>query len=192
MAEPKTKLLILDLDETLIYATERPLAHPFDFQVGPYFVYKRPYVNDFLRASQDWFEVAVWTSASPSYAIEIVEALFPYAPFFVWASDRCTQAYDPERGEHFSVKNLRKVKQRGYQLEQVIVVDDTAEKHQQNYGNLVRVIEWTGDLEDTELLLLMPYLQELRTVENIRAVEKRDWRSQVLNPLREGASGAAV
>ncbi len=177
MTEPKTKLLILDLDETLIYASERPLAHLPDFRAGPYLVYKRPYVDDFLKACQEWFEVAVWTSASPSYAAEIVEALFPYPPSFVWASDRCTQAYDPERGEHFSVKNLRKVKPRGYRLEQIIVIDDTAEKHQQNYGNLVRVREWTGDLEDTELMLLLSYLQELRKADNIRIVEKRQWRT---------------
>ena len=180
MAQPEDNLLILDLDETLIYAVEEPLSRPADFQVGPFHVYKRPYVSEFLRACREWFEVAVWTSASPGYAAGIVEALFPYAPAFVWASDCCTRAYDPERGEHFSVKNLRKVKTRGYSLEQVIVVDDTAEKHGQNYGNLVRIRAWTGDLEDRELVLLRSYLERLRTVENVRAVEKRQWRAEVL------------
>lgn len=192
IAQPKDKLLILDLDETLIYATEQPLDYPPDFQVGPFLVYKRPFVSDFLTVCQDWFEVAVWTSASPSYAAGIVDALFPYAPSFVWASDRCTQAYDPECGEHYSVKNLRKVKQRGYRLEQIIVVDDTAEKHQQNYGNLVRVSKWTGNLEDTELLLLLSYLEKLRTAENIRTVEKRQWRSGVSIYPVERASGTTV
>lgn len=179
MDQFKDKLLILDLDETLIYAAEQALEYEPDFQVGPFFVYKRPFVSEFLAVCQGWFEVAVWTSASPSYAAGIVEALFPYAPVFVWASDRCGRGYDPECGEQFSVKNLRKVKQRGYRLEQVIVVDDTAEKHQQNYGNLVRIREWTGDLEDTELLRLLSYLEKLRTSENIRTVEKRQWRTGV-------------
>ncbi len=189
MASLKDKLLILDLDETLIYATEQPLNYSPDFQVGPYLVYKRPFVDDFLLVCQYWFDVAVWTSASPGYAAGIVDALFPYAPAFVWASDRCTQAYDPERGEHFSVKNLRKVKQRGYRLEQIVVVDDTAEKHQQNYGNLVRVSAWTGELEDTELRLLLSYLQGLRAAENIRTVEKRQWRSGVSVYPALGAAG---
>lgn len=33
------KLLVLDLDETLIFGTERELERPCDFSVGPYFVY---------------------------------------------------------------------------------------------------------------------------------------------------------
>lgn len=189
MDQSKDKLLVLDLDETLICTVEQALEYPPDFRVGPFFVYKRPFVSEFLAVCQGWFEVAVWTSASPSYAARIVEALFSYAPVFVWASDRCGRGYDPERGEQFSVKNLRKVKQRGYRLEQVIVVDDTAEKHQQNYGNLVRVREWTGDLEDTELLLLLSYLEKLRTAENIRTVEKRQWRSGVSIYPVEKASG---
>ena len=42
------KLLILDLDETLIFATERPLTREADFRVGPYHVYGRPGLADFL------------------------------------------------------------------------------------------------------------------------------------------------
>lgn len=188
MLPSKEKLVILDLDETLIYATEHLLNYPPDFQVGLFLVYKRPYLDAFLAACQDWFEVGVWTSASPSYAAGIVDVIFPYTPAFVWAGDRCTQAYDPERGERFSVKSLRKVKQQGYRLEQIIMVDDTAEKHHQNYGNLVQVSEWTGNLADTELLLLMSYLQELRMAANIRAIEKRQWRSQVINSHKEATS----
>lgn len=42
------KLLILDLDGTLIFATERPLTREADFRVGPYPVYGRPGLPDFL------------------------------------------------------------------------------------------------------------------------------------------------
>lgn len=38
--EDKTLLLILDLDETLIYATEEPLEWEADFRVGHYHVYQ--------------------------------------------------------------------------------------------------------------------------------------------------------
>ena len=36
-----SRLLILDLDETLGFATEEKLARGEDFRLGPYFVYKR-------------------------------------------------------------------------------------------------------------------------------------------------------
>jgi NLI interacting factor-like phosphatase len=43
-------LLILDLDETLIYATEEPLQRVPDFIIGPYAVYRRPYLTEFLTS----------------------------------------------------------------------------------------------------------------------------------------------
>jgi len=70
------KLLILDIDETLIYATEASLPRQADFLVGQYHIYKRPFLDVFLKNCLDWFEVAVWTSSTPSYAIAIVSAIF--------------------------------------------------------------------------------------------------------------------
>jgi TFIIF-interacting CTD phosphatase-like protein len=72
----RKKLLILDLDETLIYATEASLPRKADFLVGQYHVYKRPFLDAFLKSCLDWFEVAVWTSSTPLYAIEIVSVIF--------------------------------------------------------------------------------------------------------------------
>ncbi|HEY0584531.1 MAG TPA: NIF family HAD-type phosphatase [Pseudoduganella sp.] len=45
------KLLIFDLDETLVHATTEPLPYPADFEWLEYFVYKRPYVNELLTQS---------------------------------------------------------------------------------------------------------------------------------------------
>ena len=42
MSDKSDKLLILDLDETLIHATPVPLAMPANFQFDRYHVYKRP------------------------------------------------------------------------------------------------------------------------------------------------------
>ena len=92
------KLLILDLDETLIYATEEPLDRESDFRVGPYYVYQRPHLEQFVTTCLGWFEVAVWTSSTRAYAIPVIEAIFPdpAALAFVWTSDRCSLAFDHE------------------------------------------------------------------------------------------------
>src|SRR5687768_16223889 len=71
---PEKKLLILDLDETLIHATQTPLERPAEFRVGPYAVYRRPHLELFLAQCLGWFEVAVWSSSSPLYAREVVQA----------------------------------------------------------------------------------------------------------------------
>jgi len=181
------KLLILDIDETLIYATEASLPRQADFLVGQYHIYKRPFLNVFLKKCLDWFEVAVWTTSTPSYAIAIVSALFenPKTLSFVWASDRCTVAYDMEWLEYYKRKNIKKVKRKGYRLESIIAVDDTHQKWEHSYGNLVRVKPFEGEETDDELKYLLLYLDQLRYEENIRSVEKRFWRHRLTRSIGE-------
>lgn len=172
MAVSTRKLLILDLDETLIHSSEHQLARPADFRVGRFHVYKRPYLDIFLARSLEWFDVAVWTSSSPQYAAEIVGAIFNDAALlaFLWANDRCTQAYDSEVMDYYWKKNLEKVKRQGRALASVIVVDDTQEAYRTSYGNLVKVSPFHGEGDDIELYLLLQYLDLLRDVGNARSM----------------------
>ena len=151
MDAPK-KLLILDFDESLIYATQASLHRQADFLVEPYHIYKRPFLDVFFKNCLDWFEVAFWTSSTPSYAIAIVSAIFenPKTRSFVWASDRCTVAYDVKWFEYYNRKNIKKVKGKGYRLKSIIAADDTPQKWERSYGNLVRVNPFEGDETDDE------------------------------------------
>ncbi|WKB50712.1 HAD family hydrolase [Eleftheria terrae] len=174
------KLLVLDLDETLIHATELPLERPEDFRVGPYCVYLRPQLKSFVSAMLDVFKVGVWTASGESYAAQVVERIFPVDSLeFVWSSQRCTVARDWDTGGYRTIKNLRKLKARGYALESIIAVDDTASKYARSYGNLVTVQEYRGAAHDAELPLLAQYLASLAGVPNVRAVEKRGWRERI-------------
>ena len=172
-------LLILDLDETLIFGSDRGVPRA-DFRVGPFDVMRRPHVDRFLSGVADGFDLAVWTSAGEAYAAGVVANVFgPLADrlAFVWSASRCTRKLDPDTGEVCDAKHLRKLRRRGVSLARLLVVDDSPEKHRQNYGNLVRVTPFTGDPADTELLDLLPFLERLRDVPDVRRVEKRGWRS---------------
>jgi RNA polymerase II subunit A small phosphatase-like protein len=171
-------LLILDLDESLVYGSETPLDRDADFQVGPYHVYRRPYLDDFLSNAFEWFEVAVWSSASGAYVRGVVEHVFQDRPSlkFVWPRDRCTQCLDPELLDYYWLKNLKKVKRLGYALERVLMVDDSPEKLQRQYGNHLQVRPFLGSTDDSELRDVLPFLETLRTAANLRTVEKRFWR----------------
>jgi len=171
------QLLILDLDETLIHATEHELDFAPDFKIEPYFVYKRPYLETFLAFCQQNFKVGIWTTAGSEFAKVVFENAFPknYSVEFIWSNKRCTRAFDPNLMEHYYIKNLAKLKRRGYRLEQTIMVDDTPRKLERNYGNLVRIKAWFGEADDSELLRLRNYLINLREAEDIRTVEKRGW-----------------
>ena len=188
MAKNQDKLLILDLDETLIRATETPLGRQSDFSVYTYHVYKRPYLDIFLTTCLNWFDVAVWTSSGSEYATKVVETIFadPQALAFVWTSNRCSIVYnhnldriDGDYPQYYSRKPLKKVKRRGYNLESVIAIDDSPKKWEKSYGNLVRVTPFEGDESDRELEHLLIYLDTLKNERNIRSIEKRGWQDKI-------------
>lgn len=169
--------MILDLDETLIHAAEAPLDRDAAFRCGPYHVYERPHVPEFLQACARHYEIAVWTSSTADYAACVVEhVMHGVCLEFLWARDRCTKCLDPESQEHYWVKDLKKVRRVGYDLERVLVVDDTRQKLERNYGNLVLVQEFTGDPDDRELVRLADYLVAIAGTADLRAIEKRSWR----------------
>ena len=177
------KLLLLDLDETLVHARDTPLEREEDFRVGEYFVYRRPHVDTFIAGVLARFDVAVWTSSGEHYAAQVIERIFPAGALkFVWSSRKCTMTRDWDTGEISNKKDLAKLKRQGYPLESVIAVDDTPSKYSRSYGNLVTVTEFLGDTADDELPLLLRYLETLIPVGNVRTVVKRRWRTHAPKP----------
>lgn len=174
-------LLILDVDETLIHAAESPLHRPADFRIGPYHVYRRPFLQSFLSAVANDFQVAFWSTASSDYVEEIVGEVWPGGgqPNFVWGRDRCTRGLDPERQSGEWLKDLRKVKRLGYDLRRVLIVDDTPRKVARHYGNAIYVRPFVGDEADEELRGLAQYLPTLLDTADVRRLEKRDWRGRI-------------
>jgi Dullard-like phosphatase family protein len=174
----KDKLLILDLDDTLIFSTEKKQASKEDFVVGKYFVYKRPGLNKFIGFVTDNFQIAVWTSSTSDYAQIIVNNIFgsPNILKFVWSRERCIWKMDLESGEYYWIKDLKKVKKLGFDLEKVLVVDDSPEKLGRNYGNHIPIISFKGDSKDDELLKLISYLEMIKERDSFRSIEKRGWR----------------
>lgn len=174
-------LLVLDLDETLVHASESELDRAADFRALSYHVYRRPHAERFIAYALANFDVGVWTSSGRFYAEAVVAALFPPQSLrFVWSSERCSISRDWTTGEYLSRKRLKKLKRHGYRLERMLAIDDTASKHACNYGNLVCVREYLGEDEtDDELLRLMAYLDRLAHEPNVRKIEKRHWRERL-------------
>lgn len=171
-------LVILDLDETLVYGTEQPLARSADLRVGPYFVYLRPHLGSFLSVLRERYSLAVWTSAGRDYAYGVVSSIMPWHAEleFFWCAERCTDHFDHETRNRNTIKKLSKVKAKGYDLERVVMVDDSPEKHVRNYGNLIHVLPFLGDEKDDELPAVLRFIDMLALQPNVRAIEKRGWR----------------
>jgi RNA polymerase II subunit A small phosphatase-like protein len=172
--------LILDLDETLLWATKELPEAEFDFQVFGYFATKRPHLEVFLESIFTWFDVAVWTSSGEDYARQVIAEIFddPAALKFVWSASRCTQRFDAKTGEPFSLKDLKKVRRKGYVLDRVLMIDDSPEKLGRNYGNHLQLRPFEGNPNDSEFLNVLPFLGWIKDQPNFRVIEKRTWRNR--------------
>ncbi|MBO9999659.1 MAG: HAD family hydrolase [Cyanobacteria bacterium SID2] len=176
------KLLILDIDETLVYASERQLDRRPNFRVSEYFIYKRPGLDAFIDRCLDYFTVAIWTASSSDYAGAIIARIFPYPSqlAFIFTSERCNYRIDPLDGDRKILKPLKKVRRKGFSLNKTIVVDDTPETFCQNYGNAILVQKYLGKDTDNELELLFGFLKRIGHADNIRTIEKRDWKNRLI------------
>jgi len=83
------KVLVLDLDETLIHSTSRGSRnHDYmievllDKHICLYYVYKRPYVDSFLKKVSEWYKVVVFTASLKEYADPVIDYLDPEKKIF--------------------------------------------------------------------------------------------------------------
>ena len=155
-------LLILDIDETLLYATKKKLPRDCDLVIGPYNIYFRPHLSRFLREIASFYKLAIWTSSGSRFAEAVIDHLpFHIQTSFIWSRNRCTQKTDWETRESIFVKDLKKVKRLGYDLGRILIVDDSPEKIYRNYGNHIHVEPFIGDPNDNELYFLQKYLKSV-------------------------------
>ena len=181
------KLLILDIDETLIYSSEEQLVRlpdfELDFGLEKYFVYKRPGLQEFILQCSKWFRLAIWTSSGSDYPREVIKNIFPDSYNlkleFIFTRVRCLFKRNPELDVIEVFKPLKKVKRKGFSLDSVLIVDDIAQTFKYNYGNGILVKEYRGEEDDIELSLLLKYLEMIRWEEDVRIIDKRQWKNKI-------------
>ena len=184
-------LIILDLDETLIHASNKEHAESHDFELFGYKIFKRPFLNEFLEKIKQDFRVAVWSSASDDYVEAIVKTIFPdnYPLEFVWGRSRCTYKADydkysetgnPDSNSHFEyIKRLDKLRKKGFDKNRILIIDDTRRKSMHNYGNAIYPSEFSAQQNDDELFWLAEYLLTLKHHDSVRTIEKRNWKNEI-------------
>jgi RNA polymerase II subunit A small phosphatase-like protein len=150
-----SKLLIFDLDETLVHATTRHLGRAADFEYSPYFVYKRPFLCELLKTAEPLYDFAVWSSSSREYVDVVVAEIFAgFDVKFSWAVERCIQRVDAQSNGYVYIKDLRRVQSHGYPVERITILDDSPEKIARQPRNHLRVKPYYGLDEDQELLAI--------------------------------------
>lgn len=181
-------LLILDIDDTLTYTfdfSDRFAAKPnskHDFVTSNnYLVYKRPHLNQFLNWAFANFRVGIWSAAGKDYVAEILKNILKsnHKLQLIRTHEHCTRKYlnnpdNRESPEYIEIKRIQKLA-KNYNLAKILVLDDRADVHCQNWGNLVKIKAFHPDAEDNELLKVQPFIEKWFAEEDVRKIEKRGW-----------------
>jgi RNA polymerase II subunit A small phosphatase-like protein len=155
-------LVIFDLDETLVHATEVALMRAADFKCASYFVYMRPHLSEMLTTVSALYDIAVWSSSSRQYVDQVVAQIFTPGVHlkFAWCIDQCVQRVDPHSGGYAYIKDLRKAQKFGYAVNRITMVDDSSEKVARQPRSHLMISPFEGDANDQELLGLANQLQD--------------------------------
>lgn len=155
------------MDETLIHSWFKPIKNPditlevkIKNKFSKIYVLTRPYVYKFLKEVQKLYEIIIFTASVSTYAIPLINKLdvdnYQFQMLF-------RQHWDIKSGTF--VKDLSKL---GRDLKDVIILDNTPNCYRLQKSNALPIISWFDDPQDQELKKLIPLLDKLSKVQDVR------------------------
>lgn len=166
----KRKVLILDLDETLVHSTLKPVSH-HHFNVDvlidnvscKFYVIKRPHVDTFLRKVAEWYDVVIFTASMQQYADPLIDQLDTTRI----VKGRLFRESCLNKDGNF-IKDLGLIKQ---DLPNTIIIDNSPIAYSHNKENALPIDNWMGDNPaDESLLNMLPFLNALRFTSDVRSI----------------------
>ncbi|RZC35411.1 CTD nuclear envelope phosphatase 1 -like [Asbolus verrucosus] len=178
----KRKVLVLDLDETLIHShhdgvvrqTVRPGTPPdfvlkvvIDRHPVRFFVHKRPHVDFFLDIVSQWYELVVFTASMEIYGAAVADKLDAGRGILQrrFYRQHCT----PDLGSY--TKDLGAICN---DLSSVFILDNSPGAYRAYPDNAIPIKSWFSDPTDVALLNLLPVLDALRFTADVRSVLSRN------------------
>lgn len=176
------KILVLDLDETLIHSHHDGLVRPtvkpgtppdfilrveIDRHPVRFYVYKRPHVDRFLNIVSQWYDLVVFTASMEIYGAAVADKL------------------DDKRGvltrryyrQHCTLDNCSYTKDLSSictDLSKIFILDNSPGAYKGYPENAIPIKSWFSDPTDTSLLSLLPFLDSLRFCSDVRSVLSRN------------------
>lgn len=153
--------LVLDLDETLIHITLKPIDDPdFTFRLDgdTYYGKKRPGLDTFLRYIFSKYEsVSVWTAATKNYADKVLSKIMTTEQIRRLKFLKTRRDLTRIPGQPY-MKQLQRVfndPSYGISAENTIMIDDRADVLRNNPGNGLLIPPFKGSSRDQYLLKLI-------------------------------------
>ncbi|CAG9463258.1 unnamed protein product [Pedinophyceae sp. YPF-701] len=166
-ADRGKKCLVLDLDETLVHSSFKPVPNPdyiipveIEGHVLDVYVLKRPHLDQFMERMAKCFEIVVFTASLAKYADPLLD-LLDTQQLVRWRLFREDCA--PYEGNY--VKDLDAL---GRDLASVIIIDNSPHSYAFQPENAVPITTFIDDPDDCELLELVPYLEALKDCDDVR------------------------
>ncbi|EJD52764.1 NLI interacting factor [Auricularia subglabra TFB-10046 SS5] len=163
------KCLVLDLDETLLHSSFKLIPQAdfvipveIEFSWHSVYVIKRPGVDAFLKRMGELYEIVIFTASLSKYADPVLDKLDIHK---VVTHRLFRESCYNHRGVY--VKDLSQL---GRPIEDTIILDNSPASYIFHPNNAVPVSSWFNDPHDTELTDLVPFLDDLRTVDDVRGV----------------------
>ena len=167
------KTLILDLDETLVHSGFHPFNRKSDFTFNinvdgkdhTIFALKRPYVDEFLSEISPYYEIIIFTASISQYASPLIDLV-----------DKNKKVSGRMFREHCLFNHglyLKDLKSIGKNLKDMIIIDNNPVSYVLNQDNGIPILTWYEDLNDKELINLIPLLKYLSTVDDVRPIIKK-------------------
>ncbi|RLN58588.1 hypothetical protein BBJ29_005493 [Phytophthora kernoviae] len=172
--------LVLDLDETLVHCSvdevKNPhLQFPVTFNGVEYTVNvkKRPHMEYFLKRVSKLFEIVVFTASHKVYAEKLMNLLDPNRNLIKYRlyRDDCLDVF----GNYLKDLNVL-----GRDLSKVLLVDNSPHAFGYQVNNGIPIETWYDDEGDAELLNLLPFLEGLVGVDDVRPIVEKQFQIQKL------------
>jgi len=169
LEDASKKCMVIDLDETLVHSSFKPISNAdfivpveIDGTIHQVYVLKRPHVDEFLRKMGELYECVLFTASLAKYADPVCDLLDKWE---IFRARLFRESCVFHRGNY--VKDLAKL---GRELGQIIIIDNSPASYIFHPDNAVPVASWFDDMNDQELLDLIPFLESLSKVDNIYSV----------------------
>ncbi|XP_066923652.1 CTD nuclear envelope phosphatase 1A-like [Clytia hemisphaerica] len=182
------KVMVLDLDETLIHShhdgvarpTVKPLTPPdfvlkvtIDRHLVRFYVHKRPHVDYFLDVISQWYDLVVFTASMEQYGSAVTDKLDRNKGIL---NRRYYRQHCKVDIGGFS-KDLTVISP---DLSKVFILDNSPSAYRGNPDNAIPIVSWFADPSDTALLNLLPILDALRFTNDVRSILGRNLHRPVL------------
>uniref|UniRef100_A0A4W5R4N5 protein-serine/threonine phosphatase n=1 Tax=Hucho hucho TaxID=62062 RepID=A0A4W5R4N5_9TELE len=151
--------VVIDLDETLVHSSfklKKSFMPGVCFQV---YVLKRPYVDEFLQRMGELFECILFTASLAKYADPVTDLLDQCG---VFRARLFRESCVFHQGCY--VKDLSLL---GRELHKTLILDNSPASYIFHPENAVPVVSWFDDVEDAELLHLLPVFEDLSQAEDV-------------------------